>query len=261
MYKPPKRNEVFLVSLMIIASLAIVYGIYHFNPYFMNRKPLSESLSENQNKSLTIPMAQMEAESLGPWKYLEHKNLSRTFVNDNNFQMETTYVRESTKKLLVEVHNEGQPPLWSADSDGFYFTYPNQVLKTNFSSEKLWFFKAQEGDRISNMPIVGSNYLFVSTNDGFIYKLHKDTGKLAWLLKINGSLQHNFVPYKSFLFFITQEGDEEYYIYKMNGQTGEQVWKHSLIGLTDPSAMTINESLKLILITDPNGSLLCLDFK
>ncbi|MCB0357163.1 MAG: hypothetical protein KDD40_09155, partial [Bdellovibrionales bacterium] len=176
MYKPPKKSEVFLVSIMILFSLGIIYGIYFFNPYFMNRKPLSESLSENQNKSLTIPEAEMEPDSLGPWLFLEQKNIARTYTFDSEFQMSTTYVRESTKKLPLE--NDAHPPIWDSDEDGFYYTYPDQLIKTNFSNEKKWFFQTQKEDTILNSPIIGSKYLFISTKNGFVYKLHKENGKL-----------------------------------------------------------------------------------
>ncbi|MCB0392704.1 MAG: PQQ-binding-like beta-propeller repeat protein [Bdellovibrionales bacterium] len=260
MYSPPRKSEFFLVTLMVLTSVAIVYGIYHFNPYFMNRKPLSESLSENQNKSLTIPESSMEPEGLGPWDFLEQKNISRTFINDSQFQMGTTYVRESTKKLIYEVVDNDSPPKWSVDEDGFYFVYPKELVKTNLNNEQLWFFKIQEDDQLLFSPVVGSKYLFAISKKGYLYKLNKETGELSWLLKVRGELVQNILPYNSFLFFVTSEGNEDFFIYKLNGHTGEQVWKNKLIGLTKPSPLTINESLKLIMLTDPNGSLLCLDF-
>lgn len=259
MYSPPGRNDNLIITLMILFSGAIIYSIYIFNPYFMNRKPLSESLSENQNNTLTIPLAQIEADSLGPWLYIEPQNSARTYVYNPDHQMEITYVREASTPLPEKVELNSPPPFWTTDGTGHYYTYQNQIVKTNFNNEKVWFFHSLQKDQFVNLPTVGSKYLFVASQQGFLYKINKDNGHLSWLIKYPGELQHNFLPYNSFLFFITKENKEHFYINKINGQTGELLWKTTLLGFTDPSEITINESLKLLLITDPNGSLLCLD--
>ncbi|MCB9027145.1 MAG: PQQ-binding-like beta-propeller repeat protein [Bdellovibrionaceae bacterium] len=259
MYTYRRRSEGFLITLMLLFSTAIIYGIYVYNPYFMNRKPLSESLSENQNHTLTIPESKMESEGLGPWNFIESLNLSRTYVYNSDYESDVTYVREASIKLPISVNKNSVAPLWTGDESGHYYTYPHELVKTDFNNERSWFFRSHEKDKFMTSPVVGSHYLFITTESGLIYKLNKINGKLIWLIKYPGQLFNNFLPYNSFLFFITKEATEEFYINKINGQTGELQWKEPLIGFTSPSELTINEALKLLLVTDPNGSLLSID--
>ncbi len=259
MFNQNQKSETLLITIMVLFSIAIIYAIYVFNPYFMNRKPLSESLTERQVQSVIIPKANATSESLGPWPFLKYKNISTTNTASSEIQMSAIYVRESVKELPRTIQDNEPAPIWTTGENGFYFSYTDEIFKTDYNSELIWKFKLEEGDRLAAYPIEGLQFLFFSTTKGFIYKLNRNNGKLVWLFKDMGAILHSFLPYNSFLFYITKESDSKFFISKINGHTGEILWKNELLGFTNPSSLTINDEHKLVMLSDPNGSMLSLD--
>lgn len=259
MYNTNQRSEGLLITIKVSLSALIIYSIYYYNPYFMHRKPLSESLTESQNSTTVVPFREAASDSLGPWENLTFMNTSSTNSYPPEFQMGSLYVRESLKELPVKVTDYSLAPKWSSGTKGLYFTYEQEIVKTNFDGDKIWSFKCESNDKFITQALEGSKYVFTSTQNGFVYKLNLENGSLNWLTKIDGPVVHNFLPYNSLMFFINQTASGNFFVNKINGHTGEFIWKHELVGFTQPTPLTISEEHKLLLLSDLNGSMLALD--
>ena len=99
MYTYSDQDDRYLFSFMLLVSVFIIYGVYKHNPNFMNRKPLAESLSESQSQSFTIPKNNTTADALGPWNFIEGRNISTTHILDPEVMLANNYVRETLKPL------------------------------------------------------------------------------------------------------------------------------------------------------------------
>jgi len=258
MFQKPPRREGFLVFLMLASSLSIIYCLYHFNPFFMNRKPLSKSLSEGKEQVLPVPTFRTPSDEKLTNQFNIARNIGRSYQEPSDFSIYYSFFRKSST-VFYKDKNLAAAPLWSYDSDSVFLIDGKKLRRLNLDLEVQWWFELQKQDKFADRATVSDTEVFVATQRGQLYRLDKSSGKLQWMIGLESEIVYSPVIYRSFLFLILKNNADEYFLTKLNGITGEVIWNRELVGFTEPSRITISSETSLVLVTDPNGSLLCLD--
>ena len=169
MFQPAPPKERFLIFILICLSVAIVYGLYLFNPNFMNKKPLLESLSEGKQKYQVIPEFTPKSEDVLDGSFSLSLGPERQYFEPKDQTIHYTYIREFSRPLLGEMEL-AESLLWSFDQESIYVVKKNRLIRLNLDLESQWEFEVQPNDLIVDRATISDTELFLSTQLGYIYR-------------------------------------------------------------------------------------------
>ncbi len=82
-----------------------------------------------------------------------------------------------------------------------------------------WKFKT--GGRIFSSPAIYNKDTFIGSEDGYLYAVNGETGKLTWKFKTNGAVHSSPAAYNGTVYFGSFDGN----FYAVNTTTGKLKWK------------------------------------
>ncbi|MGC4034871.1 MAG: PQQ-binding-like beta-propeller repeat protein [Chitinophagaceae bacterium] len=101
------------------------------------------------------------------------------------------------------------------------------------SGKSTWSFKMGKKidypwrfDYYYSSPSLVENDLLVGGDDGYMYRLNQQTGKLIWKFKTKGLVRSTPAIYKNTILF----GDTEATFYSLDAKTGKKIWDFKIIG-------------------------------
>ena len=96
--------------------------------------------------------------------------------------------------------------------------------------ELIWSFKTEYD--IKSSPVVGLGSVFIGSNDGFVYALDVDSGKVVWQFDTRDDLEAPPLLVDSTIYIGCLSGD----FYALNAITGDSLWKFETDGQIHGSA-------------------------
>ncbi len=74
---------------------------------------------------------------------------------------------------------------------------------------------------VRSSPAISENFVYVSSEDGYVYCLNKNTGRLVWKFKTDNWVRSSPAISENFVYVSSEDG----YVYCLNKNTGRLVWK------------------------------------
>ena len=181
------------------------------------------------------------------------------FVDKSIFPLVNETERSDSKLDKVESLNN----IFNAKS----YNTINPTL--DYPLEKIWSIDTDQNINDENPflsePIIISSHLYLINNNGVVFKINIDNGKIVWKKKFFKDLEHTIIGTPSISGILSNQDDITIYvnsgyneILAINGNNGDEIWKktHKL-----PFRGGITVSKELLLISDFAGNLLSINNK
>jgi len=152
---------------------------------------------------------------------------NKTFQIINNIAAGKILIAAVICFVFVGNAGAGDWPMFRHDS--WHTGETSDVIKNPKDLELEWKFKT--GDLVYSSPAVSGNYVYVGSNDNYIYCLDKNTGELKWKFKTGSYVKSSPAVSGDYVYV----GSIDSYVYCLNKDTGELEWKFKTGGRVDSS--------------------------
>jgi len=95
----------------------------------------------------------------------------------------------------------------------------SDIIKNPKELKLIW--KFETGSSVDSSPAISENFVYVGSDDNYIYCLNKNTGELIWKFETGSSVDSSPAISENFVYV----GSDDNYIYCLNKNTGELIWK------------------------------------
>ncbi len=212
----------------------------------------TEHHSHNENLTVTYHWRQDDGRT---GSYDEHKTVGRKY--------EKMWVRE----LVVDGSDAFKQAQFVWDDSGFYlFAKTPEFIKTDINGVIKWKLKlAHTTSLFSTLPVLTQSHLFVATEDGRLFSLDKETGRILWTAQPVKEIKGSPVLVENRLFFfgVREENlQKRTFLFQADPVTGliTQISSED-VGKINPYPPTVNADLNVLYIANDNGNLFGINYE
>ncbi len=96
------------------------------------------------------------------------------------------------------------------------------VINNPEDFEIAWIFTP--GADIESSPVVSGDYIYIGSDDSYLYSLNKNTGEVKWKFKTDGKIKSSPAISGNNIFIGSDNGAADAHLYNLDKNTGELIW-------------------------------------